>query len=89
MGHCTSCTNIRFCTRIHVFDSPEIPIHYKCRNCGQHCDQSKSSDACIYAKFTRTGTKEQPTIIRAVVPNDKVLWSTSFDYHPIEFTSEK
>ncbi|CAF4326478.1 unnamed protein product, partial [Rotaria sp. Silwood2] len=89
MGHLLSCAGIRLGTRITEPVSIEIPIHHKCRNCGQHCDQSKSSDACIYAKFTRTGTKEQPTIIRTVVPNDKVLWSTSFDYHPIEFTSEK
>ncbi|CAF1230796.1 unnamed protein product [Rotaria sordida] len=89
MGHCVSCTNIRLSTQISEPESTEIPIHHKCRNCGQQCDQSELSDTCIYAKFTRTGTKEQPLIIRPIVPNDKVRWSSSFDYHPIEFTSEK
>ena len=89
MGHLLSCTNIHLNTRISEPVSNPIPIHHKCRNCGQRCDQSNPSNSCIYAKYTRTGTKDQPLIIRPVVPNDKVLWSSSFDYHPIEFTSEK
>jgi len=89
MGQILSCAGIRLGTRITEPDLIRIPIHHKCRNCGQGCDQSKLSDICSNAKFTRTGTKEQPTIIRPVVPNNKVRWSSSFDYHPIEFTSEK
>ncbi len=27
--------------------------------------------------------------MRPVIPNDRVRWSSSFDYYPIEFTSEK
>jgi len=89
MGQLLSCAGIRLGTRITEPDTNRIPIHHKCRNCGQGCDQSKPSDTCPCAKFTRTGTKEQPTIIRPVVPNDRVRWSSPFDYHPIEFTSEK
>jgi hypothetical protein len=89
MGHLFSCTRFHLGTRISEPDTSCIPIHHKCRNCGQACDQLKSSNACVNAKFTRTGTKEQPAIIRFVVPNNKVRWSTSFDYQPMEFTSEK
>ena len=89
MGQLLSCAGIRLGTRITEPETNAIPIHHKCRNCGRGCDPSKSSDTCCHSKFTRTGTKEQPTIIRTIVPNDKVRWSTPFDYHPIEFTSEK
>lgn len=89
MGQLLSCAGIRLGTRITEPETNVIPIHHKCRNCGRGCDPSKSSDTCSHSKFTRTGTKEQPTIIRTIVPNDKVRWSTPFDYHPIEFTSEK
>ncbi len=89
MGHFLSRLGIHLGTRINDYDINHIPIHHKCRNCGQGCDPSKSVNTCVNAKFTRTGTKEQPAIIRPVVPNDRVRWSSSFDYHPIEFTSEK
>jgi ADP-ribose pyrophosphatase len=80
---------ILFGTRISHEYVPEIPIHHKCRNCGKACDTSKSSTECIHQKFTRTGTKDQPAVLRAVVPDKKVRWSTNFDYNPVEFTSEK
>lgn len=89
MGALLSCAGIRLGTRISEPLSNEIPIHHKCRNCGQSCDPSKSTNACAHAKFTRTGTKDQPAVIRPVVPDDKVRWSSSFDYQPVEFTSEK
>ncbi|CAF3699984.1 unnamed protein product [Rotaria socialis] len=89
MGHLLSCAGIRLGTRIAEPESTEIPIHHKCRNCGTGCDKSTYSDTCINAKYTRTGTRDQPAIIRTIVPNDKVRWSTSFDYEPVEFTSEK
>lgn len=89
MGHILSCAGIRLGTRITEPDSNHIPTHHKCRNCGQGCDPTKPSDTCINAKFTRTGTKDQPAIIRPVVPCNKVHWSSSLNYRPIEFTSEK
>ena len=89
MGHLLSCAGIRLGTRINQPETDRIPIHHKCRNCGEGCDPTKSSNTCSFAKFTRTGTKEQPAVIRPVVPTEKVPWSTPFNYQPIEFTSEK
>jgi len=89
MGQFLSRFNIHLGTRISHYDTNRIPIHYKCRNCGQGCDSSKPSNTCPNAKYTRTGTKEQPAVMRQVVPDDKVRWSSSFDYHPVDFTSEK
>jgi len=89
MGQSLSRLGIHLGTRINQYDTNRIPIHHKCRNCGKICDQSKSNDTCANAKYTRTGTKEQPAVMRPVIPNDKVRWSSSFDYQPIEFTSEK
>ena len=89
MGHILSRFGLLFGTRIGSNRSRLIPIHHKCRNCGRACNRAKSPNACVNAKFTRTGTKEQPVITRPIVPNDRVRWSTSFHYHPIEFTSEK
>lgn len=89
MGALLSRFDIHLGTRINEYDTNRIPIHVKCRNCGQRCDTSKPSAGCIHAKYTRTGTAEQPAIIRAVVPNDRVRWSSSLEYHPVEFTSEK
>jgi hypothetical protein len=66
------------------FSNLKIPIHHKCHNCGQRCDQSNPSNTCIYATYTRTGTKEQPLIIRPVVPTIKYS-----GYHHVEFTSHK
>ncbi|CAF1567100.1 unnamed protein product, partial [Adineta steineri] len=45
--------------------------HHKCRNCGEKCDLSSPSNGCVNAKYTRTGTRDQPAVIRPVVPNDK------------------
>ena len=71
-------------------DTNRIPIHRKCRNCGRQCESSGSTTAsCPFATYTRTGTAEQPAVIRAIVPDDKVRWATAFDYRPIDFTSEK
>ena len=89
MGQVLSRFNIHLHTRMHQYENNLIPIHYKCRNCGIPCDKSKSETTCVNAKYTRTGTKEQPLVNRAVVPDNKVRWSTSYDYHPVEFTSEK
>ncbi|CAF1586152.1 unnamed protein product [Rotaria sp. Silwood1] len=89
MGQFLSLFGIRLGTRINDYEINQIPIHHKCRNCGQGCDPIKSPNQCINGKFTRTGTKDQPLIMRPIVPNDKVRWSSSFDYQPIEFTSEK
>jgi hypothetical protein len=89
MGQLLSRMGIQLGTRISDSELNRIPIHHKCRNCGQGCDQTKPANTCVNAKFTRTGTKEQPAIMRAVVPNDKVRWTTPFDYNPNEFTSEK
>lgn len=89
MGHLLSCAGIRLGTRMNEPESMEIPIHHKCRNCGERCDPSSNTNACAHAKFTRTGTKDQPAIIRPIIPSDKVRWPIPFDYNPIEFTSEK
>ncbi|CAF2148654.1 unnamed protein product [Rotaria magnacalcarata] len=89
MGHLLSCAGIQLGTRMAEPESTEIPTHHKCRNCGEPCDKSTYSDTCINAKYTRTGTRDQPAIIRTIVPNDKVRWSASFNYEPVEFTSEK
>ncbi len=89
MGQFLSRYGINLGTRINQYDINRIPIHHKCRNCGRECDKLKSQNICVNAKYTRTGTKEQPAIIRSVVPNDKVRWSTSFDYHPVDFTADK
>ncbi len=89
MGQFLSLFHIHLNTRMNQNESNSIPIHHKCRNCGQGCDPSKSTTTCVNAKYTRTGTKDQPLINRTVVPNNKVRWSSSFEYHPIEFTSEK
>ncbi len=89
MGQFLSRHGIHLGTRINHYDTNRIPIHHKCRNCGLACDPSKSTTTCVNAKYTRTGTKEQPAIIRTVVPTAKTRWSSTFDYHPIEFTSEK
>ena len=89
MGAFLSRHNIFLGTRINQPDFNRIPIHHKCRNCGQNCDASRSSNGCVHAKFTRTGTKDQPAVMRTVVPDDQVRWTNSFDYRPIEFTSEK
>jgi hypothetical protein len=89
MGAILSRLGICLGTRIGQYDTNRIPIHHKCRNCGQGCDQSKPSNICANAKYTRTGTKDQVLVTRPIVPNDKVRWSSSFDYQPIEFTSDK
>ncbi|CAF0965387.1 unnamed protein product [Adineta ricciae] len=89
MGNLLSCANIRLGTRISEPIEKRIPVHHKCRNCGRKCDPSSPSNECVHAKYTRTGTKEQPAIIRSIVPDDRVSWSTPLDYSPIEFTSEK
>ncbi|CAF2972246.1 unnamed protein product [Rotaria sp. Silwood2] len=89
MGQLLSRFGIRLGTRISDYEINRIPIHHKCRNCGQGCDPTKSTNICVNAKFTRTGTKDQPIVLRPVIPNDKVRWSSSYDYRPIEFTSEK
>ena len=89
MGNLLSCANIRLGTRISEPIEKRIPIHHKCRNCGRKCDPSSPSNECVHAKYTRTGTKEQPAIMRSIVPDDRVSWSTPLDYSPIEFTSEK
>jgi len=89
MGHLLSCANIRLGTRINQPEIAQIPLHHKCRNCGEPCDPRGSSDRCLYEKFTRTGTKDQQAIIRSTVPDSKVRWTVPFNYQPIEFTSEK
>ncbi len=89
MGQFLTRYDIHLGTRINQVDNNRIPPHHKCRNCGKGCDSSKSPNTCVNAKFTRTGTKEQVAIIRTVVPDAKVRWSSPFDYRPIEFTSEK
>ena len=89
MGPLLSRFGIHLGTRINEYDTNRVPIHHKCRNCGESCDPSKSSPGCANAKYTRTGTAEQPAIIRAVVPDNRVRWSSSFEYRPVEFTSEK
>jgi len=89
MGHFLSHFGIRLSTRIRENEMNHISIHHKCRNCGEICNPSISTTACANAKYTRTGTKEQPVVLRPIVPNNKAAWSTSFDYRPIEFTSEK
>jgi hypothetical protein len=89
MGQFLSRLGINLGPRMNDRESTNIPIHHKCRNCGRACGSSKSTNTCVNAKFTRTGTKDQPLIIRPIVPDGKVRWSTSFNYQPIEFTSEK
>lgn len=89
MGQLLSRLGITLGTRMHDRDTNFIPIHHKCRNCGVACNPTKSTTGCANAKFTRTGTKDQPAVIRPIVPDDRVRWTVSFDYHPIEFTSEK
>jgi hypothetical protein len=89
MGQLLSHFNIHLGTRINDYDRGGIPIHHKCRNCGQSCDKSKSGDTCVNAKYTRTGTKDQAAIMRPVVPDGKVRWSSSFNYRPVDFTSVK
>ncbi|CAF1552223.1 unnamed protein product, partial [Didymodactylos carnosus] len=74
-------------TRLDEHENNRIPIHHKCRNCGGACEPQ--TNICPNAKFTRTGTKEQPAIIRPVIPDNKVRWSSQFNYRPIEFTAEK
>ena len=87
MGPLLSHIGIKMSTRINQPDTNRIPVHHKCRNCGGGCSTTKSS--CINENFTRTGTNTEPLVKRPVVPDDKVRWSTPFDYRPIEFTSEK
>lgn len=89
MGSFLSRLGILFGTRIDDQPSTSIPLHHKCRNCGRSCDPSSSENNCNHAKFTRTGTRDQPAVTRSIVPNEKVRWSTAFKYHPVEFTSEK
>ncbi|CAF1527394.1 unnamed protein product [Rotaria magnacalcarata] len=89
MGQFLSRMGILLGTRINNYDSNRIPLHHKCRNCGRGCDPMKSTTTCANAKFTRTGTKDQVAIIRPVIPDEKVRWSSSFDYQPVEFTAEK
>ncbi|CAF0714286.1 unnamed protein product [Adineta steineri] len=89
MGNFLSRFNIHLNTRIDQREVYRIPPHHKCRNCGQGCDPSKSENTCVNAKYTRTGTKDQPAVYRTVVPNNKINWSTSYEYQPVEFTSEK
>lgn len=89
MGQFLGRHGIHLGTRMDEYDSNRIPIHHKCRNCGRACDRDKSPTVCAHAKFTRTGTKDQPAITRPVIPDDKVRWTSSFTYQPIEFTAEK
>lgn len=90
MGNILQRLGILFSPRIDERRNRSIEIHHKCRNCGQVCDPSSSTTGCAFEKFTRTGTKDQPTVIRPAVPNDRVRWSMSFhNYEPIEFTSAK
>jgi hypothetical protein len=86
MGVILSRFDIHLGTRMHQYDNNRIPIHHKCRNCGEKCD---SSAGCVNANYTRTGTAEQPLVVRCVVPREKARWSSSFNYHPVEFTSQK
>lgn len=76
-------------SRIHHEELNNIPIHHKCRNCGRPCQPSVNSTGCINQIFTRTGTSDQPAIIRPAIPDDKVHWWSSFRYEPIEFTAKK
>lgn len=67
-----------------------IPIHHKCRNCGEICSREISPTSCAQAIFTRTGRNGIPIIVRSIVPNDRVRWEIPFpNYQPIDFTSER
>lgn len=89
MGQFLARHGIYLGTRMNEYDINRIPIHHKCRNCGRICNPEKSPNACINAKFTRTGTKDQVAIMRPPIPDDRVRWTSSFNYHPGEFTAEK
>jgi len=89
MGQLLSPFGIHLGTRINRDDNNDIPLHQKCRNCGHACVEGSTTRDCPFAQYTRTGTNDQPAVIRALVPDDKVRWSTNFDYRPIEFTSKK
>ena len=71
------------------YDQNEIPIHHKCRNCGEICSPERCATGCVHAVFTRTGKNGVPPIVRPVVPTDRVRWDIPFAYVPIDFTSER
>lgn len=89
MGQFLARHGIYLGTRMNESDLNGIPLHHKCRNCGRICDPEKCSTGCAHAIFTRTGTRDQAAVLRTAVPDDKVRWTSSFAYQPVEFTADK
>jgi ADP-ribose pyrophosphatase len=70
-------------------DINPIPIHHKCRNCGKKCEKSTKVNMCSNEIYVQKDKTEKTPIKRFIVPDEKVRWSTSFKYHPQDFTSNK